>query len=472
MIKVTDAKIQKKIDQVYAHKQEHIFRFWDALNETQQNRLISQVGLIDFNLLSQLIELASDRERYLKKEFKLEPAEFISLQERKERDISARAVGEEHLKAGKVAAFLVAGGQGTRLGFSKTKGMYPITPVKKKSLFQLHAEKLRAMERRYNTQIPWFIMTSQTNNKETSNFFEENNHFGYNAENISFIVQDMIPAIDRQGKLILDAIDHIFTNPNGHGGSLKALWESGALESMRKKGVETIFYFQVDNVLTRICDPIYIGYHVLAQSDMSNKVVRKKYPEEKMGILCKIDGKLGLMEYSDLTKEDMYATNNDGSLKYWAGNIATHIISVDFVESENITGFKLPYHIAEKNIPYLDEQGKLIKSKEKNGIKFETFVFDALLDARKSVSLEVERIKEFSPLKNKEGENSPQTVRRDLNNTYGKWLERAGYKVPRDEEGNVIQNIEISPLYALDEEELKGKSVQYSADEMEVYLGL
>jgi UDP-N-acetylglucosamine/UDP-N-acetylgalactosamine diphosphorylase len=471
MIKVADAEIQKKIEQIYNHNQGHIFRFWHSLNQMQQNRLISQISQLDIELLSKLIGLASDNASYLKKDFNIEAAEFISLEERKIKDEAATTAGENHIKAGKVAAFLVAGGQGTRLGFSGPKGMYPVTPLKQKSLFQLHAEKLLAIERKYGVQIPWYIMTSQTNHESTADFFKTNGYFGYEAQIVFFLVQDMIPAIDRQGRLILDARDHIFMNPNGHGGSLKALWESGAIGDMKNKNIETIFYFQVDNVLTKICDPIYVGYHVLAKSDMSNKVVRKRYPEEKMGILCKIEGKLGLVEYSDLSKQDMYAKKEDGSLKYWAGNIATHLIAVDFVVRENISGFNLPYHIAEKSIPYIDDEGNLTQAEEKNGIKFETFVFDALLDTKNSVSIEVDRKSEFSPLKNKEGENSPQTVQRDLKNTYGAWLEKAGYGVPRNRDGNVAINIEISPLFALDEEELRGKSFDFDEQATELYLG-
>jgi UDP-N-acetylglucosamine/UDP-N-acetylgalactosamine diphosphorylase len=204
---------------------------------------------------------------------------------------------------------------------------------------------------------------------------------------------------------------------------------------------------------------------------MSNKVVRKKYAQEKMGVLCKINNQLGLVEYSDLDEKSMQATNADGSLKFGTGNIATHLFDVEFIEKENKGGFNLPYHIAEKNIPYLDQNGKLIQPDTKNGIKFETFIFDALKDAERTTSLEVERSKEFSPLKNKEGENSPQTVRQALNNTYGGWLEKNGFRMTRNQHGNVDINIEISPLFALDDIELAEKNLDINPEAKEIYLG-
>jgi UDP-N-acetylglucosamine/UDP-N-acetylgalactosamine diphosphorylase len=457
MIKTADQAIQNKINLIYENKQDHVFKFWDKLTELQRSRFLSQIKKIDFTLLNKLIDLGLNKEKDTAERLNLEQAGIVTLKERKEEDDKVRAIGEEALRKSQVAAFLVAGGQGSRLGFNGPKGMFPVTPVKNKTLFQLHAEKLSAIGKKYNTVIPWYIMTSEINNEETIMFFEKNNYFGRTRDDIKFFTQDMLPAINRQGKLILCAPDRIFENPNGHGGSIKALWDSGALKDMQRRDVKYIFYFQVDNVLTQICDPVYIGYHISNNSEMSNKVVRKNSPEEKMGIICKINGKTGLVEYSDLSNEDMFAVNKDGALKYWAGNIATHLISVDFIERENASGFRLPYHKAEKSIAYITDKGKLHKPNEKNGIKFETFVFDALLDAQKTVSIEVDRRKEFSALKNKEGFNSPLTVRNDLLQTYSGWLKSADIDVPVDENNIPKLNLEISPLFALNEKEVKQK---------------
>ena len=204
---------------------------------------------------------------------------------------------------------------------------------------------------------------------------------------------------------------------------------------------------------------------------MSNKVVRKKSAEEKMGVLCKINGKLGLIEYSDISDEDMHAREPDGSLRFWAGNIATHVLSVSFVERENKDGFRLPYHIAEKGIPYLNDKGELVTPAEKNGIKFETFVFDALQDAEQSVSIEIVRREEFSPLKNREGDNSPDTVRRALNDLYGSWLAAAGYDLKKDSAGSFLADIEISPLVALCAEDLAGADLQFKPRSDKIYIG-
>ena len=314
-------------------------------------------------------------------------------------------------------------------------------------------------------------MTSKLNYQDIKFFFKRNNHFGLNEEDIFFFQQEMIPAIDRKGRLILDAIDHIFMSPNGHGGVLKALWDSGAIENMKQRGVEDIFYFQVDNVLTKICDPVFIGYHILHNADMSNKIVQKKYPEEKLGIICKINGKTGVMEYSDLSREDMFARNTNGELKYSAGSIAIHMLSVAFVEKLNRGGFKLPYHVAEKTIPHLDKNGKYIIPSNKNGIKFEAFIFDALPYANRTMSLEVAREQEFSPVKNRQGVDSPMTTRQDMCNLYGRWLEYAGFKIPCDDRDNVTIKIEISPLYALDKEDLIIKKKEIKKIKDNLYLG-
>jgi len=469
MIQTDNKEKQKIIERVYHYNQDHVFRFWDELDQKQKDELLEQIDSIDFDLLNrQIKQVLADHKPVHYKD--LHPPEVVTLNRRKNQDKQVMGIGEKAIARGKTAALLVAGGQGTRLGFDGPKGEYPVTPVKQKSLFQLHAEKLIAIGRRYKTSIPWYIMTSQTNKNQTVQFFKDHDYFGYQKGDIFFFTQEMIPAIDRKGKLILDEKDHIFMNPNGHGGSIKALDKSGALQDMKERGADFLFYFQVDNVLTRICDPIYFGYHIDAKSEMSSKVVHKKYAEEKMGILCKVSDKLHLIEYSDLSHEDMHAVNPDGSLKFWAGNIATHIFDRQFLERENEGGFRLPYHIAEKSIPYIDQNGKKTEPDKKNGVKFETFVFDALEDARATVCVEVEREMEFSPLKNSKGENSPTTVRNDLLHLYRSWLETAGYKIPLDKNGKPQIEVEISPLAALSAGDLIGKQIDFDKGNRQIYI--
>jgi UDP-N-acetylglucosamine/UDP-N-acetylgalactosamine diphosphorylase len=469
MISSTNSEWQKIIDRVYAHNQEQVFRFWDELNDTRKARLIEQLKKVDFDLLETLYEKSKEKEHAQTAD--LQTAEIISLAERKKRDTEVLAFGEDALKNGHVAAFLVAGGQGSRLGFDGPKGIYPVTPVKHKSLFQNQAEKLQALAGKYGCVIPWYIMTSRTNHRQTIDYFKKENYFGYPADKIKFFMQDMLAALDYSGKLILDEKDHIFESPNGHGGSIKALWDSGAVEEMEKNGVKYIFYFQVDNVLVNICDPYYLGYHIEGQAQISNKVVRKVNAEEKMGVICRINGKTGVMEYSDLDEKDMYAIDEKGELKYWGGNTAVHIFSVDFIRMENERGFRLPYHIAHKSISYLNENGEIIKPQDKNGLKFETFVFDAMADADNITTIEIKREEEFSALKNKEGADSPVTVLRDQLKLFASWLKEAGIDVPFDNNGIPAVKIEISPLFALNAQELADKKDEIPVIKGDLYLG-
>ncbi len=437
---------QEALALLKAHHQEHILRFWRELSEAEKAHLLGQIAQIDFDNLEKLIALTAQKDESAPAE--MTEAPVIRLEERISRDEKMRQIGEEALARGEVAVFLVAGGQGSRLGFEGPKGIFPVTPVKNKSLFQLHAEKIRARAARHGCVIPWYIMTSQSNHDDTIRFFRENRFFGLNAGDVMFFRQEMLPSVDANGKLILAEKHALFMSPNGHGGSLKALWDSGAVADMKRRGIKYMFYFQVDNVLTKIGDPEFIGYHIDAGAEMSNKVVHKAYPEEKMGVICKIGDRLGVVEYSDMSDEQMHATTDGGRLKYWAGSIAIHIINVSFLERENDHGFRLPYHVAHKQIPYVDERGKRVAPEEKNGFKFETFVFDALQHTEHILSLEVDRAEEFSALKNGSGVDSPQTARRDLNLLYARWLEKAGIGVPRDDQGLPAGNIEISPLFA------------------------
>ena len=453
MIKVERPKDRSLVEKVVQEGQGHVFRFWEGLSDESRERLLAQLRNIDFEILNQLQNKMLGSTDKKKVRDVLEPVEVIPIPEtavqRSEAE-KAKMIGEEFIRSGKVAAFLVAGGQGTRLGFDGPKGAFPVGPVTGKSLFQMHAEKILAAGQTYGVNIPWLIMTSETNDGATQQFFRETDFFGFKEEDIFFFTQRMIPALDEKGELILDGQDHIFMNPNGHGGSLLALDESGTLDVMKHRGVEILSYFQVDNALIKIIDPIFIGYHVQGGAEMSSKMVKKRDQWEKVGVFGKLDGKLKVIEYSDLSEEDMAAQNPDGSLKYGAGSIAIHLINSDFVKKEVRDGFKLPYHIAHKKIPYLDEKGELISPERPNSYKFETFIFDALSDTTHSVVMGIVREEEFSPLKNSSGSASAETVRRDLCNHFGRWLESAETEVPRDENGDVDELIEISPLYAMD----------------------
>jgi len=441
--------------------QTHVLKWWHDLSEDSRSRLLHQLKGIDWSFLEDMMALSSGGEPKATDSDTIEPVKAIVIpetSEEKRRVQEARERGEAFISHGKVAAFLVAGGQGTRLGFDGPKGAFPIGPVTGKSLFALHAEKIRAESNYYGVNIPWYIMTSETNDRNTRQFFAENGYFGFAKDDIFFFSQRMLPALDRHGKIILDAKDHIFMSPNGHGGSLLALKESGALDHMKQRGIELISYFQVDNVLIKIIDPVFIGYHRQRSAEMSSKMVAKRDPDERVGVFGRIDGKLKVIEYSELPDNLKNRRTAEGELVFGGGSIAIHLINVDFVNSIAGEEFKLPFYRAIKKIPYIDSHGRAVQPEQPNGFKFESFVFDALTLTSRSVIMEVIREDEFSPVKNSSGADSPETARKALSTVAAGWLEAAGYSVKRDEHGQSVPNLEISPLYARNQESLLARS--------------
>lgn len=442
--------------------QDHVLRFWDDLTAEQQAHLVGQLERLNLEQLQALFRETLTAPVVKNRPMPLRPENVRRLpdtMEAWEQEQAAAAAGEKLLEQGQVAVILVAGGQGTRLGFDGPKGTYGIGPISKKSLFQLHSEKIVALSKRYKAAIPLLIMTSPENDQATRQFFAEHHDFGMEAGQVTFFQQGTMPAVDRAtGKLLLAAKDAIAVSPNGHGGVLQALADGGHLQRLGQRGVTRLFYFQVDNPLVKIADPAYLGMHELAQSEMSLKVISKNGPGEKVGVVAEIDGRLEVIEYSDLPKELAEQLDATGQLTYWAGNIAIHVFNVSFLERLAQGHSMLPFHRAIKAVPFVDERGQLVKPNQPNAIKFETFVFDALPMARKALVVETSRQEEFEPLKNATGENSPATVQQAMSDLYGGWLESAGVSIPKDPRGHVPSPIEISPLYALDAEELRDRS--------------
>jgi UDP-N-acetylglucosamine/UDP-N-acetylgalactosamine diphosphorylase len=447
-------------ESVSRYGQDHVFEFWGELDASGRAALLDQVAGIDFELIARLARqpLAAEAPGG---GAALEPAPIIRLprsESDRARAREAREAGEALLRRGGAAAFVVAGGQGSRLGFSGPKGAFPVGPVSRRSLFQLHAEKVLAAGRRYGAPVPFLVMTSETNHAETMRHFEKHGCFGLAREQVLFFPQAMLPAIDSSGRVFLERRDRIFTSPNGHGGSLKALFESGALDFLRRRGVEVISYFQVDNPLARVCDPVFLGYHAIEGAEMSTKVLPKTSWDERLGTIGLRDGRLAVIEYSDLPEAVARKALPDGSLEHWAGSIGIHAIAVPFVERLHRGGFQLPYHRAEKKIPAIALAGpRRGQAEASNGIKFETFVFDALALAVRSVTVEVRRHEEFSPIKNLEGRDSPATSRRDLTALYLEWLESAGARIDRGPGGEFHGAVEISPVAAIDADSLRGR---------------
>jgi UDP-N-acetylglucosamine/UDP-N-acetylgalactosamine diphosphorylase len=448
-----------------AHGQEHVLRFADELDPAQREALLAQVEAIDMAWLDRLIDEHVRRPAESDGAVALEPAPYYPADPtggpQPYDTAQYREIGREIIGQGKVAAFTVAGGQGTRLGWNGPKGTYPATVITGKPLFRCFAEQILAAQRKYGVTIPWFIMTSPLNDAETRAFFQDNNCFGLARTNIFMFPQGVVPSLEREtGRLLLAERHRIAENPDGHGGSLRALRTSGSLEEMLAHGIEHISYFQVDNPLVKVIDPLFIGLHAAApdsSGEMSSKMVAKASPQERVGVFCRRDGRTTVVEYSDLPAELAGQRDEQGQLRFNAGSIAVHLMSVTFVES--VAGgdeaSSLPFHRALKSVPHIDlETGRRIEPSEPNAVKLETFVFDALPRAASSIVLETERVEEFAPIKNAGGEDSPQTSHQLQSERAGRWLERHGVTVPRRTDGQVDARIEISPLTALESEDL------------------
>jgi len=446
LIKVRDEKDQANIAKVCRAGQDHVLRFWEELSLDERRVLLDQLDRIDYQLTSRLGQRVDDKPSPKKLE---PPPAVVTLDEVHTNEAAWRAVGEEALAGGTVAALLVAGGQGTRLGFAGPKGAFPIGPISDKSLFQLFAEKICALGRRYKKTLPWYVMTSEGNHDEVAAFFNEHQYFGLGRADVFFFRQREIPALDTGGKILLAERGRIATAPNGHGGVVPALKESGALDDMARRGIETIFYWQVDNPLVDVADPVFLGALLAKGAEAGAKVAGKCDPHEKVGVWGLVDGSLGVIEYTELSKEDAESRLPDGRLRYDAGNLAIHAFRRGFLERLTAEGVALPWHQARKKVPHVNRRGEPVEPDAPNGVKFEMFVFDAIALGKNVLIYETDRAREFAPVKNGAGSDSPETARRALTRLYASWLEAAGAKVERDAAGDPPFPIEISPLTAL-----------------------
>jgi len=453
-------KLQNLKNVLKNYGQGHILAFWDRLDPAGQGRILAQLDQMDFAQLDCWRKEFVLNNLPFKIPDNLAPARFYSHQPgsgQQEKYKQATQLGEKLISQGKVAAFVVAGGQGTRLGFDGPKGSFPISPIKHNTLFQIFAESILAAGKKYKAKCPWYIMTSPLNYQQTLDFFAAGNYFGLDKKDVFIFQQGTLPNFSLDGKILLSDIDTIAASPDGHGGSLRAIYNSGALADMQKRGIEYVSYYQVDNPLINIFDPLFIGLHALDGAEMSSKGLSKTGPFEKLGNFCLADGKVTVIEYSDLPNELAEKKNSDGSLAFELGSIAIHIISVSFIDRLNKHGFALPLHRAVKKIPYVDNKGQRIEPKEPNGVKLESFVFDAIPLAEKSIILQTIRSEEFGPVKNATGVDSAETARQMIIDRAAAWLESAGVKVPRKADGLPDCVIEISPCFALTKEDVAKK---------------
>jgi UDP-N-acetylglucosamine/UDP-N-acetylgalactosamine diphosphorylase len=436
--------------------QEHLLRYVPELSAEELECFSEELAAVNWDQLPELAKKYVLNRPEITIPDDLTPAEFFPL-EPADSDMAAlysaaEEKGVEMLKAGKVCCLTVAGGQGTRLGFDGPKGTYPIGPVSNRTLFSYFAQSIARASEKYGTPVNWYIMTSPINREATENYFKAENFFGLNEDNVFFFTQGTMPAFGLDGKLLLSSKSSLALSPDGHGGTLLALRKSGALDKMIADGCEYISYFQVDNPLVPVVDPRFIGLHCLEKSEMSAIMLSKTNPFEKLGNFCVSQGRTMIIEYSDLPEDLAVKRNSDGTLAFVAGSPAIHVLSRTFVEKLTSGGtLQLPWHRADKKIASLDENGKLITPEAPNGVKLESFIFDALPLAEKVMILEGDRAEVFAPTKNATGVDSAESCRKMLTARNARRLALAGVNIPYDADGNVDAVIELSPRRVLDD---------------------
>ncbi|MGB7324572.1 MAG: UDPGP type 1 family protein [Rubripirellula sp.] len=436
--------------------QEGVLRFWDELDSAGQNQLAAQIQDLDLDQLATLLagedvkqDFAAMADRAMSPPSVLADGTGAawSVEE-------AVKQGEAALAAGEVGAILVAGGQGTRLGFDQPKGMFPAGPVSNRTLFQIFADRLIAIGSRYNVEVPWYVMTSDATDADTRSYFESNGYLGLNPDQVRIFKQGTMPAVDAAtGKLLMASKDSLALSPDGHGGTVRALDKTGCLDDADARGVKYLAYIQVDNPLANLCDPALIGHHVMAASEMTTQVVRKRYATEKVGNIVLVDGKVNVIEYSDLPESSAKATAPDGSLKLWAGSIGIHVIDVAFLRRMSRSADALPFHRASKKVGFVDDSGLPVGPDEPNATKFERFIFDLLPSAENAFVVEGLPSEAFAPIKNAEGAptDTASLARKAISDLHKRWLVAAGAGV-----ADGVQ-VEISPRFALSADELREK---------------
>jgi UDP-N-acetylglucosamine/UDP-N-acetylgalactosamine diphosphorylase len=450
--------------------QEHLLDVVECLDEAERVSFLRELNRID---LAELAALHARREQKdaLPERHRVKPLPAPALDTAQRETFKAR--GQQAFRRGEVAFLVVAGGQGTRLGFDFPKGMFPIGPVSKKPLFQVHAEKVLALRRRFGAVILLLIMTSPATDAATRRFFAQHQNFGIPENDVWYFCQGTMPALDlATGRLLLEAPGRLCLSPNGHGGTVTGLADSGFLDRLEERGIRTISYFQVDNPLTNLADYLFLGRHLAEEAEVSSKVLPKTGPLEKVGNFLLIDGRCSMIEYSDLPPAWAHETDEGGQLTFWAGNPAIHLFDVAFLRKITQHADRLPWHLAKKKVAHLHQSGAVVTPTTENALKFERFIFDVLPHAERWTVLATQRHEEFAPVKNKDedGVDCPATARQMMNNLTAQWLRHAGIETPVDAQGNASINLEISPLFALDAEELRANVKKISRIEKDTYL--
>ncbi len=417
-------------DLLERYGQEHLLAGIDDLTPATRERLLARLAAIDWQELAEPPEPPRPGE--------IETPRVVTRAEQEKRRPELLAAGEAAYRDGRVAVLMVAGGQGTRLGWDGPKGTFPLAPHSGKTIYQLQAEKVLSLSRRVGREVPLLVLTSPATDEATRAAFAGREDFGLAAEQVRFFVQGTVPSVDREGRALLAAPGVLLENPDGHGGVFEALVGSGELERLRADAVEHLVYIQVDNVLAPVDDPRLVGLAVLERADVVTKVLEKAHPDEKVGHLVRVGGRDRIVEYTELTPAETRARTADGELVYRWGSPAMHAWSVGFLLRLAARGYRPPLHRSAKPLQAWIE-GAVRKV---DGWKHERFVFDLVPEAERSIGIEIERAAEFAPVKNAEGADSPATAVELAHRQYVSWLRDAGVEVdlrPDD-------RIEISPL--------------------------
>ena len=399
----------KAKDILKKYNQEHVLNFYDKLSEENKKKLVNQILSIDFEQINKLYLNTKHDIQF--GDAKIEPIDYLEKEKINSTDFEKyNEIGTDIIKQGKLAVVTMAGGQGTRLGHKGPKGTYDLGLESHKSIFEILCDTLKLAKNNYGTYIQWYIMTSEENKKQTEEFFEKNNYFGYDKDKIMFFKQGQLPMCDTKGKLILDEQGLIKEAADGHGGVFESMRKDAVIEDMKQKNIEWAFIGGVDNVLVKMVDPVLIGISISNNVPAAGKSVVKAGPKERVGVFCKRNGKPSVVEYTEITDEMAEAKNESGDLVFGESHILCNLFSVKAID--DISKKKLPYHSAFKKAKYIDENGKLIVPEKPNAYKFEAFLFDAFESLNDMAIMRVKREEEFAPVKNAEGVDSPETARK------------------------------------------------------------
>lgn len=449
------ASMERIRDKLSEYHQEHLLRFWEELMDEDRNQLENDVDELDLKEIMGYFKKAIESSQCIVQKTlddKIQPIDetkIASVKTSTEEELNMyKERGLKEVAEGCVAVLLLAGGQGTRLGVTYPKGMYDVALPSHKTLFQLQAERILCLQNMAQQQfgkhgeITWYILTSEATHNATVEYLRKCNYFGLIEKNVKAFKQGMLPCFTFDGKIILDEKHRVSKAPDGNGGLYRALKSQGILNDMIQRGIRSVHAHNVDNILVKVADPIFIGYCLISETDCGVKVIEKSSPSEAVGVVCKVEDHYQVVEYSEITKETAELRHADGQLIYNAANICNHYFTVDFLKDVAYFYEKdLHLHMAKKKIPYVNDNGERVIPKVPNGIKIEKFVFDVFPFAKNLAVWQGTREEEFSPVKNSNSadQDCPNTARTDLLNLHKKWLLNAGAK-------HVGENVEISPL--------------------------